>query len=238
MRRPALAFPTLMLLLLAGAPSLAEADTAPRQISVTGEASLSADPDMAIFTAGVTSTAPAAADALAANSRATAAVIARLKSEKISPKDIQTSGFSVQPEVVTPDSSGSDAPAAPKITGYTVSNNVTVRLREPARLGTLLDKVVTAGANTIGDVDFQVSNQSALLDDARKAALTDARRKAELYAGAGGGKLGRILSLSEGGALPVAQILGGLKARRAAAPIESGQTELSVQVSVTYEITD
>ena len=88
---------------------------------------------------------------------------------------------------------------APTITGYSVSNNVTVIVRDIPRLGALLDKAVTAGANSVYGIGFGHNDPSALLDKARPLAVADARRKAEIYAGAGGARIGRLMALTEEG---------------------------------------
>ena len=78
-----------------------------------------------------------------------------------------------------------------------MSNNLTVRVRDIPRLGALIDKAVTAGANSIYGIGFGHNNLSALLDKARPLAVADARRKAEIYAAAGGGRIGRLMVLTE-----------------------------------------
>jgi uncharacterized protein YggE len=221
---------------LCAAPLLASADEA-RTVTVTGEGSVSAVPDIAVVSAGVVSQAATAAEALAANSAATAAVIERVKAEGVAPADIQTSSFSLQPVTVYP-RPDSGEPQAPRITGYTVSNTVSVRVRELARLGGILDKAIGAGANNVGGVEFQVSRQSELLDKARQEAVEDARRKAALYATAAGVRLGVVLTLSEQvGYAPPPRPMYRLEAAAAPpVPVEAGQTELRLQISATFRL--
>ncbi len=109
-----------------------------------------------------------------------AELIATLKDAGIEARDIQTSGFSVNPNYVytdARDANGYQLP--PKINGYQVFNTVNVRVRELAKLGALLDKAVTVGSNTLNGVSFAVADPSQLYDEARKLAFADARRKAE-----------------------------------------------------------
>jgi uncharacterized protein len=231
--------PTLAAILLAGSLGLAYADDNRRSISVNGEAMFGASPDVALITLGVESAGKEARDVLTANSKATADVISALKADGIDAKDLQTSGFSVHPNIQRPqDSSISSSNVGPTITGYTVSNTVNVTLHDMPKLGDMLDKAVSAGANTIDGVQFDVSNQSALLDGARKAAFEDAKRKAEIYATASGLKLGKLIELTES----TGPIVGGLYRARAmkadAVPIESGQSTLSVSVSARFELVD
>ena len=224
----------ILALLLAAPISAPRADDG-RTVTVTGEGTVSAVPDTAMVSAGVVSQAATAAEALAANSASTAAVIERVKAEGVAPADIQTSSFSLQPVMVYPRPDSGEQ-SAPRITGYTVSNTVTVRVRDLARLGALLDRAISAGANSVGGVEFQVSRQSELLDRARQQAVEDARRKAALYATAAGARLGSVLTLSEQAGYTPPRPMYRLDAAAAPVPVEAGQTELSLQVSATYRL--
>jgi len=228
--------PALAALLLAISVSLAHADDLKRSITINGEASVSAKPDVAHVTIGVESTGKAANEVLATNSKTTSDVLAALKAAGIDPKDLQTSGFSVQPQILRPQNNSlSSSDDGPSITGYTVSNSVNVTLRDLPRLGDLLDKAVNAGANSIDGIQFDVTNQSALLDDVRKTALADARHKAEIYADAAGLKLGKLVELSES-AGPIAGPVYRVRMATAAVPIETGSSALSVTVSARFEL--
>jgi uncharacterized protein len=207
-----------------------------RSITVTGEGVTSARPDMAQLTAGATTQAATAGEALAANSQATAAVIERFKAEGIEARDIQTAGFQLQPVYVYPKSEDGAA-NPPRITGYTVSNSVAVRIRDLARLGAVLDRAVGAGANTINGIEFIVSKQSELLDRARREAVADARRKAELYAAAAGAKLGPVLTIGEQSAMPPPpRPMYRMEAAAAPVPVEVGESQLRVEVSVRFAL--
>jgi uncharacterized protein YggE len=236
MLRSLAARPALAALMLAGTLGLAHADHNRRTVSVNGEAVTSARPDVALVTIGVESAGKDAKDVLAANSKATGDVIAALKQDGIDAKDLQTSGFSVRPNIDRSQNALASADGAPTINGYSVSNTVAVTLHDLPKLGEIIDKAVTAGANTIDDIRFDVSNQSALLDDARKAAYEDARRKAAIYAAASGLKLGKLVELSENGGPVVGTVFRAKAMSRAAAPIESGESTLSVSVSARFEL--
>jgi uncharacterized protein len=228
----------LALPLLAGAVSAPARAAEARSLTVTGEGLARAVPDMATVSTGVVTQAPTAAEALAANSKATADVIAKLKSGGIAARDIQTSNFSLQPVTVYPRSDDGSSNGPPRITGYTVSNSVAVTVRDLARLGTILDDTVGAGANSVNGVDFIVSKQSELLDGARKAAVEDARRKAALYAEAAGAKLGAVTTLTEAGGIEPPRPMYRMRADAMAAPVpvEAGESTLRVEVSVTYAL--
>lgn len=218
---------------LASAPALAETPTDfPSAISVTGEANISVPPDNASVDAGVATDAKTAREASEANNVAMGKVMAALKTANIDAKDIQTSRLSLQPQYA-PNRSGPSP-----IVGYRASNRVTVRIHDVTKVANVIDTLVGAGANDIGNVNFGVSQASKLLDDAREKAIADARRKAEIYAKAAGVTLGTPLSISEEGA-PQPVFRGKMAVPMAAAaptPIAQGEETLSVSVSVTWAI--
>jgi len=120
-----------------------------------------------------------------------------------------------------------------------VTNAVSVKVRDLDKLGGVLDKVVTVGANRIDGIDFIVSDAGKRLDEARALAVKDATRKAGLYADAAGVKLSRILSISEsGGYVPVRKANVAMMRADAAppVPVEAGEQSLSVDVNMAWEI--
>ncbi len=220
---------------LSAAPALAESDF-PAAVSVTGEASISAPPDLAQIDAGVASDAKTAREASEANNAAMGKVLAALKGAGMDEKDYQTARLSLQPQYANRPGYSGSGPTA--IVGYRASNRVTVKLHDVAKVASVIDTVVAAGANDIGNINFSVSQASKLLDDARDKAVADARRKAEIYAKAAGVTLGVPLSISEGGApAPVFRTKMAMPMTTAApVPIAQGEETLSVSVSVTWAI--
>ena len=221
----------LMLSVALAAPAMADDAI----ISLTGIGEVTAKPDMALITSGVVTQAATAREALTANTKAMADLLAVLKAAGVEERDVQTSGFSVNPNYVYSDqrdASGYTLP--PQINGYSVSNNVTVRIRDLASLGTVLDQQVTVGANSINGVMFTVADPSALYDEARKEAFADAKKKAELYAEAAGEELGLIKSVSEqqGYSEPQPYMMKAMDSVAAAAPVPVATGELSFQVNV------
>jgi uncharacterized protein len=210
---------------------------ADRWVEVSGEGSVGAVPDFARVTLGVTSTGKNAGEAMAANANAASALVSLIKSEGVAPADIQTSELSISPMFSQP---APGQQTEPKITGYSVSNNLTVMLRDIPRLGALLDKAVAAGANSIYGIGFGHNDPSALLDRARPLAVADARRKAEIYASAGGARIGRLMVLTEeaGGQMPVAFSRAYAKGASAPTPIEAGEDKLTVTVTARFELTE
>jgi uncharacterized protein YggE len=210
----------------------ARADDFPSAITVSGEASVSVAPDLAQIDAGVASDAKTAKEASDANNAAMGKVLLALKGAGIAEKDYQTSRLSLQPQYAPNRSTG-----ASPVAGFRASNRVTVKIRDVTKVASIIDTLVGAGANDIGNISFEVTQASKLLDDAREQAVADARRKAEIYAKATGVTLGAPLSVSEGGA-PVPLF----KARMATAPMAApaavapGEETLSVTVNVSWAI--
>ena len=220
---------------LLAAPVLAE--DAPPAISVTGEATVSAPPDLAEIDGGVISTAKNARDASDANNAAMGKVLLALKASGIDEKDYQTSRLSLQPQY-TPVSAGQ--PSQPVIVGYRASNRVTIRLRDVTKVAAIIDTLVGAGANDISGVNFTISQTSKLLDEAREQAVADARRKAEIYARASGVTLGPPLRISEDASSSSKRIYRSGVAYdmppRSSAPIAHGEETLQLTVNVVWAI--
>ncbi len=214
-------------------------------ISVAGRGKISALPDLAEINVGVATQAPTAQQALAANSEAMATLQALLKERGVAAKDIQTTQIQVNPQYSQPRpqlSSVQQAEFVPRIVGYRVDNSVQVTSRQIAKLGTLLDALVQAGANQVHGIQFRVDEPEKLLDEARKRAMTDARRKAEQLAGEAGVVLGTAISIREEGAsmpppMPYGSMPGmGMMAAERSVPVAAGEQEISVSVQVIYEM--
>ncbi len=203
--------------------------TSMRQLTVNASGSIYAAPDQATVQLGVSSQASTAADALKQNSADTAAVIDAIKKLGVDAKDISTSNFNVYP---TYDTSGT------RINGYQVNNSVTVLIRDISASGTLLDQVVTAGANNISGLSFGIADASQYQADARQQAIEAARAKAEAMAKAAGVTLGDIISINESlNYQPEMPFARGMVADAAmSVPVETGQQQVSVSVTLVYEI--
>ncbi len=207
-------------------------------IQVSGAGSANAAPDLATVSLGVLRVEKTARAALDANNKAMAAVIAAMKEGGVEARDLQTSGFSIQPNYVYPKSSENEQNRA-RIVGYTVSNQLAVRVRDLSRLGQLLDSAVTLGVNTDGGISFGNDKPDTIIATARTLAVKDAVGRAETLASAAGVRLGNILAISEG--TPRNQPLALSKARSfdasaEAVPVETGESSYSVNVQVTFEI--
>ena len=202
----------------------------PARIIVSGEGSVSVAPDYAEIGCGVTTKAKTAKEATDANSKAMAAVATTLRGAGIEQRDIQTTRFSLQP-VYAPPQPNIEA----KLTGFSVSNQFRVTIRQIADVGDILDRLIAAGATDVGSVEFLHSDTSKALDQARAAAIADARRKAELYAQAGGLTLGSVAWITEDSAYaPTPLAATRLFAPAAAVPIAIGEDTLRVRLTVGF----
>jgi len=203
----------------------------PARLTVTGSGQASAQPDMATVTLGVSTRAATATEAMAQNAEAQGMVIAALKAEGIEARDIQTSGLNLSPVM-----DYSDQGQPPKLTGYGAQNSVTVRVRDIAGLGAVLDKLVASGANEIGGIVFSREDMTEAEDQARSAAVTEARRRAEVMARAAGMELGRLISLSEASSAGAPRPMMAMRAEVQAAdtPIEAGELAVSANVTAVF----
>lgn len=205
-----------------------------RTVSVTASGHVSATPDIASINTGVLTEASTAREAMSANSSAMAKLIEGIKIQGIDAKDIRTTGISVSPRYSTP---RDGRPAV--ITGYSANNQVRIVVRDLKRLGEVLDAALSLGATQMGGISFEVSQAETLKDEARKSAMANARRRAELFAAAAGAGIGPVMAISEemqiDGPRPV--FMGRAKAAApAAVPVEVGTMELEATVHVTWAL--
>jgi uncharacterized protein len=223
----------MMVALTAGAT---RADDPVAQIVVTGEGRVEARPDMATVSLGVTTEAETAVDAMQQNSTRMAEVLAQLREAGIEERDLQTSGLSLGPRW----DYGSGT-REPRLVGFTATNTLSVRVRDLEALGGILDRSVRDGANTFNGLTFGLIEPQPVMDEARRRAVADARRKAELYAEAAGVTLGPILMLTESGGMAPPQPIMRMAAAEmsdAAVPVAQGEVNLTASVSITWRLGD
>lgn len=192
-------------------------------------------PDLAVISAGVVTQATDAAGAMRENAQRMARVVSALKKAGVADRDIQTSTVNLQPQYRY----GENVP--PVITGYQATNTVTIRFRDVTRSGTILDTLVAEGANQINGPSLQIDKPEAAEDEARVDAIKTARARAELYAGAAGLRVKRILSISEAGGYnpppPMPYMMAAARAEKAAdTAIVPGEQTVGVTVTVSFEL--
>lgn len=236
---PAFYRPLLLATGLALLPAAALADPQAATLTLSADGVVSATPDTAVVSLGVVQEAKSANAALDANNAAMARTLAELKAAGVADRDVSTSSFSIDPVVVYPPQKADGTQDAPKITGYRVSNAVTVKLRDIEKAGGLLDKVIGVGANDVRGVSFTIDDQDSLMDEARVAAMKTLETRSALYAKAGGFALKRVLAVSEGSdnrpPMPMMMAKASPMATDSV-PLAVGEQDIRVTVNITWEI--
>lgn len=213
------------------------AEPTPRRIVVIGEGEASVKPDIAILTLAVMREALTAREALDQNNKAMAEVIAAMKASGVADRDLQTAGVQITPRYDY--SNKPDGTQEAKLAAYQVSNTLTVRVRDLAKTGEILDKSVTLGVNQGGGISFSNDDPAATLAEARKKAVYDAMEKAKTLTEAAGVRLGQVIEISDVSyAQPPVPIIAKAYAGAAdaAVPVEAGENAYRVQVNVTFEL--
>lgn len=203
-----------------------------RTLNVNGLGEVNLTPDIAYIYIGVHDEAPTASEAVESNKTHTTALIEAIQKAGVDAKDIRTTNFSIYPsQQYSPDGTVSG-------TIYMVDNSVYVTVRDLDVLGSLLDDAISAGANNINSIQFDVADKTAALKEARAKAVEAAKQQAQEMADAAGISLGDIQNLSfyESTPMPMLSGKGGGMAMSAdtSVPIQPGQLTISVNVSITY----
>lgn len=224
------------------APSLALAQQAPPQVSppemgtlltVSADGKSTGRPDMATISLGVTTEGQTAQAALQANATRMTSLTQALRRAGVAERDIQTSNVSVNPQYTQRDNE------QPRISGYQANNTVSAKVRNLDTLGRVIDASVGAGGNNVNGVSFSYQNPDQQLDAARRDAVSEARRRATLYAQALNLRVHRIVAVSEGGGysppIPL-PMMARAQAMDVSTPISPGEIETHVSLSVTFEL--
>ncbi|MEM9364506.1 MAG: SIMPL domain-containing protein [Planctomycetota bacterium] len=214
------------------------ADEIPRTIRVMGTGTAAGVPDIAMVNLGVTTEDAQASAAVKSNSRVVSKLLQMLSLQGIEERDTQTKGFNVRP-VYSRDNNRNRS--APQISGYSVSNQIRIRVRELDNLGRLLDELVAAGSNQISGISFDIDDPIKLQDAAKQAAVKDAMRVAKLYADAAGVRVGSLISLSESSSasqppMPMARM--AMAAEASAVPIAEGEKTITATIEAVFGILD
>jgi uncharacterized protein len=203
-------------------------------ISVNGRGTVERAPDIAMITVGVSVDAETAAAAMSQQTTRMNAVFAAVKAAGIADRDMQTSNLSLNPVYDYPNNQ------QPRLRGYNASNQITIKVRNLANLGKTLDAVVKSGGNTIQGVSFSIDKPEAYQNEARIEAIKDAQAKAELYAGAVGYRVRRIVTISEMDFFPQpVPMMARMQMQDVSAeatPVAAGEVSLMQNVSVVFEL--
>jgi uncharacterized protein YggE len=204
-------------------------------VELTVNESVEAEPDVVTVSAGVTTQAPTAVEAMRANAQSMTAVIDRIKALGVPERDIQTTGINLGAMFDYDQASRRQV-----FRGYQVSNRVSVKLHGIERTGEVLDALVAAGATDLGGPEWSIDDDTAARAQARRAALETAHAQALEYARASGYSDIRLLEISEAvGSQPPMPFLRAARAEAAdvATPVQPGMVRAAVAVRVTYEMT-
>jgi len=206
-----------------------------RSVTVSGHGKVTVKPDTASLSLGVSVTASKANDALRQAATKADTLIKVLTSAGVSKDDITTSGVSLYPQY---DNTGRT------ISGYNASNNMTVTIRKLGDAGTIIDAAAALVGNeiNIGGISFYVNDTEAVIGAARAAAITNAKARADQYAGAANAKVGAVMTISEVSSPVTGPIYYQMAAAdRAGAtpsstPVSPGTQDLTIDVTVVYEL--
>lgn len=226
----------LAVLLLAAAVPAAAQEVRPiagTRLDVVANGEVTRVPDIVRINAGVVTQAPTATDAIRQNAERMERVRSALRSAGIADRDIQTSTLNLNPNYRYAENQ------PPQLIGYQATNEVNVRFRDIARTGAILDALVAQGANQINGPTLGIDRPETALDEARTAAVAQARARADLYARTLGMRVVRVLSVSEAGAgamPPPRPMARGMVANQAATEIVPGEQTLTVALTVSFEL--
>jgi uncharacterized protein len=206
--------------------------TQERSITVKGDGRVKVRPDRATLHLGVQATARTATEALTQANTSASALIAALKTSGVDDDDIATSGLSIYPQY---------NPSGVAVSAYQASNNVTVIVRDISTTGQVIDIAAGSAGDhiTVGGVSFFLDDVEAVMGVARAEAINNARKRAQEYAGAAGVTVGAVQQISEvsiGSPLPLFARSATFDGPQSSTPIEAGMQDLSVSVTVVYEI--
>jgi uncharacterized protein YggE len=214
------------------APSITQTIAGTRlDITATGE--VTRVPDVAIITAGVVTKSATASGAIQEAANRMQRVLAALKRAGVEDRDIQTSNVSLNPEYRYPENQ------SPQLTGYSASNQLTIRFRDIRNSGKILDALVSQGANQISGPNLTIDKPEAALDEARAKAIAEGRARADLYARSLGMRVVRVVSVSESGGYavpPPMPMFARAEAAQADTKIVPGEQKLQVSLAITFEL--
>ncbi len=204
------------------------------RLDIVAQGSVKRVPDVAIISAGVVTQSRDARTAMTDNATAMARVLAALRGAGVANRDMATAQISLNPQYRYVENQ------PPVVTGYQATNSVTVRFRDIAKSGAILDALVAAGANQINGPTLTLDKPQAAQDEARADAIKIARARAELYASAAGLTVKRIVVINEMGEIsrpmPMLQARGVASDMAAKSEIVPGEQDIGVSVSVTFEL--
>ena len=204
-------------------------------VEVSMTETVEADPDVVNLSAGVTTLAPTAVEAMRQNAAEMERVIRQIEAQGVDEDDIQTTGVNLNAEYDYDDQTRGQV-----FRGYRVSNRVQVTLRDIDRTGRVLDALVQAGATDLGGIQWSIDDPAPAQEQARQAAFRSARERALGYARLAGYSDIRLLEVNEAVTnnrpMPYAIVPTAARAEMADTPVRPGQVETGVTITVKYEM--
>lgn len=202
--------------------------------NVFGEGKVVTTPDVAVLTVGVIANGTSVKQAQDQVNLAINKVSEAIKKTGVSEADIQTTNYGINPNYDY--SNGKQ-----RIVGYQANANLSLKVKNIDNVNKVIDEATANGANQVGNVAFEVTDQLALQNQAREKAVADAKQKAEQAAKVAGFKLGRIVNYNEDfgntpGPMPMMRTMGNVADEKVQTNIESGSSEVVVNVTLSYEI--
>lgn len=204
-------------------------------IALSVSESVSIDPDIANLSAGVTTVAPTAVEAMRQNARQMNAVVDRIEALGIDEDDIQTSGVNLNAEY-----DYNQQTREQEFRGYRVMNRVNIVLRDIQRTGEVLDALVAAGATDLGGIGWAVDDPAPAVEQARQAAFATAQRRAQTYAQMSGYSNIRLLEISENVTsdrpMPMMRQVATMDVAEESTPVRPGQVSAGITVNFSFEM--
>src|SRR3990167_9105013 len=227
----------LAVFLLASTNQVLNTAATTNTVSFSGEGRVVAKPDIAKVQLSIVTEALTSKAAQDENSKKSKTVTDYLKKQNIEDKDIKTTGYNIYPQYKYPQFGGQ-----PQITDYQVNQSIEIKIRDLDKVSNILDGLVSAGANQVNDLSFEIDNPDALKAEARAKAIADAKKKANELKSQVGISLGKIVNFSENtGGYPVPIYMkaefdsrGGMGGGGPSVP--TGENEITVNVTITYQI--
>jgi uncharacterized protein YggE len=211
----------------AAQPSGSPTDTTQRTITVSGTASIHAQPDEAVVSLGVQTQASTAQAAMQQNATKMSAVFGAMRNLGIGGADLATTNVSLDP-VYSNDGS--------TVIGFQAMNQIEVTIHDMGAVGKVIDAAVAAGANLAGGITFQLSDQNQGVNDALAKAVQNARSKADAMAAAADATVGQVVTIDEGHAPTPMGYAVPQAAEGVATPVNPPTIQTQVQVTVTWAL--
>jgi len=205
-----------------------------RTITITGEGKVTAIPDIAMLNLGMENTSMDIQEAQKKNTGTMNSLLNQLTALNIAKEDIQTTNYNIYPQYDWVE-------GRQILRGYTVSQNVAVKIRDTERVDEVLKIVGDLKLNQVGGLTFDVDQPETYRQQARELALKNAKEKAEALTSIMGVKLGKVISFNESGAPTYYDTYYkseaiGLGGGGTAPSVSAGSQEIIVNASVVYEL--